>query len=150
MDNMSDIVWSINPQNDTLHSLALRIRAHAAEVLGIMGIQVNLHNELKEDIQLNMNARKNIYLVAKESINNIAKHSGATEASLSFTAEKGLLCLEISDNGKGSTTNSGKGGNGLKNMERRAGELGGKCEFISDMKNGTTVRFQLPMTNIHH
>jgi Y_Y_Y domain/Histidine kinase len=147
MDNMSDIVWSINPQNDTLKSLVLRIRSHAAEVLGSMGIKTEFDQVIDEDLQLNMTSRKNIFLITKEAINNIAKHSGASIAHLSFRVEKGNLMITIGDNGPEASDDGSinKGGNGAKTIRSRAKELDAEVEIAPSMKK---IALQIPLKKI--
>ncbi|MDZ4823893.1 MAG: triple tyrosine motif-containing protein [Flavobacteriales bacterium] len=148
MDSMSDIVWSINPGNDSLQSLVQRINAHAAEVLGGMGIMVENQNEIQHDSPLSMTARKNIYLIAKEAINNIAKHSEASEVNLKFATSGKYFEMKIEDDGKGEKIESLKLGNGLRSMKARAKELGGNLELYFDPGTGTTVEMNLPLNEI--
>ncbi|MBL7944335.1 MAG: hypothetical protein JNM00_16340 [Flavobacteriales bacterium] len=142
MDGMSDIVWSINPGNDSLHSVIARIGAHAAEVLGAMGIQVEVDNRTAET-KLGMNARKNVFLIAKEAINNISKHSGASNVYISFDNGSGGFAMTIVDNGTSGRKDSIKGGNGMKTMQARAEEMGGKCSIHFD-ENRTVIALEIP------
>ena len=144
---MSDIVWSINPHNDTLQSLFLRIRSHAAEVLGSMGIKTEFNQKIDEDLQLNMTARKNIFLITKEAINNIAKHSRATRAEISFNIVDGKLLIHIQDDGPQAVENSSntKGGNGAKTIRNRTKELEGEVEISDSMKE---ITLRIPLQKI--
>jgi ligand-binding sensor domain-containing protein len=150
MDNMSDIVWSINPRNDTLKSLVMRIKAHSSEILGSMNIHVKFDQQIADDRQLNMQARKNLFLIAKEAVNNIAKHSAAKEVKLYFATVGGNLEMIIADNGSGELSESAKGGNGMISMKKRAEELGGTFAVESKLGEGTTLLVKIPITNIRH
>lgn len=148
MDSMSDIVWSINPKNDTLNSLLNRIKQHSNEVLSSLEIQMRYDIAIQENQQLSMIARKNIFLICKEAINNIAKHSGAQQASLKLHQEGQTLLLEIMDDGNGMEIKSGKGGNGMSSMISRAKEMGGTLIVEPNQPKGTRIILKLHITRI--
>lgn len=148
MDNMSDIVWSINPRNDTLESLVNRMKIHAIEALQPLDMDVRFVTGNLPENSLGMNARKNLYLVFKEIINNIAKHSKAKVARIEVSVKGDLLLLEISDNGVGISDSKGKGGNGLLSLKSRVTEMQGKLEIDSQPNQGTTLRIELSLARI--
>ena len=90
--------------------------------------------------RLKMDARKNIFLIFKESINNIIKHSGATAISIALNKINNQIVLIIADNGKGFDTTALSNRNGLKNMVRRANEIKGNIKINSQSENGTTIK----------
>ena len=110
----------------------------------------------KNEISLNSNLRREVFLIFKESINNIVKHSEATEVEIEFKINAQDLFLTIKDNGRGFelenfAENSSAnlfadyvGGNGLLSMKRRAAELGGEFEIQSEKGNGTIINLRLP------
>jgi two-component system, NarL family, sensor histidine kinase UhpB len=125
--SMSDIVWSIRPENESVENLTTRIREYAAQTLEPLNISASIN--LDENIiaqKLSMQYRKEILLICKEAINNIAKHSGASKASISIEKNYQTLVLNITDNGvwKGYTT-----GTGTKSMRERATAIGGNLSF---------------------
>ncbi len=146
IDAMSDIVWSVNPKNDTIESLMLRMRAHAAKVLEAKGIayDLSLPSSLPQHA-LQPAVRRGLYLIYKEAVNNIVKHSRATAVRLVVSREHSLLGLTIADNGRGFVTRETGQGNGVVNMRSRATSLGGACTIESTPGNGTTITVQLPM-----
>lgn len=148
MDSMSDIVWSINPKNDTLNSLLNRIKHHANEVLSSMEIEMHYDIVVQEEQQLSMMARKNIYLICKEAINNIAKHSKANSARLTIRQNGQDVLIEITDNGIGMRIRDGKGGNGLASMENRAKEMGGSLVYKNVEPHGAHIALRLNITRI--
>jgi signal transduction histidine kinase len=95
-----------------------------------------------------MEARKNILLIAKEAMNNVAKYSRATEARIRLEFIEEELQLEISDNGKGFDDEQRHVGNGLQNMKQRGEILGGKLFVTTGKQIGTTVLFLVPITRI--
>ena len=152
---MSDIVWSINPSKDHLSDLTQRMRRFASDVLSAKGIvfQFHLTGANKETI-VNTNVRREVFLIFKESVNNIAKHSGAKQAIIELKILENDLTLEISDDGKGfaaeksfenSLSSIEMGGNGIASMKKRAAEMNGKFEIIAEIGKGTIVRIKLPM-----
>ena len=148
MDRMSDIVWSINPNNDTLQSLFNRIKVHCMEVLQASDMEVHYVNELANDMHIGMNARKNIFLISKEIVNNAAKYSEASELNISVKLKNDTLILLFSDNGKGIQQVETKGGNGFRNMRNRVTELQGEIAIESEIGLGTKITIHLPVARI--
>lgn len=152
---MSDIVWSINPTKDHLSDLTQRMRRFASDVLSAKGIAFQFHStEADKEKIINTNVRREVFLIFKESINNIAKHSGAKKVSIELNVRLNDLILEIIDDGKGfeieksfenSLSSIALGGNGISSMEKRALEMDGSLEITSGLGKGTTVRLNLPM-----
>ncbi|MFM9984605.1 MAG: two-component regulator propeller domain-containing protein [Flavobacteriales bacterium] len=148
MDNMSDIVWSINPRNDNLESLVNRMKIHAIEVLQPLDIEVHFSKGTLPENPLGMNARKNIYLIFKEIINNIAKHSKAQRADIEIASRGDFLQILITDNGRGVEDTNSKGGNGLVNLRSRVDELKGKLVMESQVGQGLSTRIEIPLARI--
>ena len=146
IDAMSDIVWSVNPKNDTVESLMLRMRAHATKVLEAKGIAYDLSiPESLPQYALQPAVRRGLYMIYKEAVNNIVKHSNATSVRLGVSRDRTLLGLSIVDNGKGFVSRETGQGNGLNNMQSRARSLGGECAITSTLGAGTTISVKLPM-----
>lgn len=150
---MSDIVWSINPAKDHFSDLTQRMRRFASDVLSAKGIGLNFVAPHKDDENIvNTNVRREVFLIFKESINNIAKHSGASRVSVEIEIAGGDLHLKISDDGKGFAQENGfqindnsDGGNGIPNIKKRAAEMRGALEIVSEIGTGTTVNLRLPL-----
>ena len=152
---MSDIVWSINPAKDHLRDLTQRMRRFASDVLSERGTAVKFAVPASADeISLNSNVRREVFLVFKEAINNIAKHSNARTVDVKLDVTSTDVTLEVRDDGDGFTveppsfedafTAQGRSGNGLASMRRRAAEMGGVFEIRSAPGQGTSIRLQLP------
>ena len=148
MDNLSQIVWSINPNNDSLEKLIFRMKDFAAEILEPLGIQYAFHQgNILSEFHLNPVIRKNIYLIFKESINNCAKYSEAREVSISLEIRNNLLFIEIADDGKGFDYQKGKDkSNGLQNMNNRAKQIQGNLNIITEPAKGTKIKLEAPVT----
>jgi two-component system sensor histidine kinase UhpB len=147
MENMNDIVWAINPANDELDKIILRMKEFGAETCEQSGIQFSFseQGELK-DIKLSLSQRNNLYLIFKESLNNAVKYSKAKEVTIVLKRESGILIMQLADNGKGFNVHQPSSGNGLKNMQRRASDMNAKINFQSLLNDGTTVRLVMPIT----
>ncbi len=144
METMSDIVWSVNPQNDSMENVLLRMKEFAVEILEPQNIA--LHFEAGEEVKtlnLPMEQRKDFYLLFKEAVNNAAKYSNAADVWITVRADDGRLSLVVRDNGKGFDPVQVKRGNGLWNMEQRAERLGAKFEMKSAEGEGATVQVKL-------
>ena len=144
--SMDEIVWAVNPQHDTLDSLASYLGNFAQEYL----ISINIRCRLDVPLHLphwpiTAEMRHNVFLAFKEALHNVVKHSAADEVFIFLATETGGFTLAIRDNGKGFdpanvSTRPGRG-NGLKNMRQRLEKIGGRCEIQSAPGNGTEVKF---------
>jgi signal transduction histidine kinase/ligand-binding sensor domain-containing protein len=155
VETMSDIVWAINPQKDHLRDLILRMRRFASDILSARGINLEFNAPAFEtEIPLGANPRREVFLIFKESLTNIVKHSGATQVRIEFKFSQEYLTLKITDNGAGFDVNElgralfvdQKGGHGIFSMKKRAAEMNGKFEIDSEVGKGTVVVFQLPLS----
>jgi signal transduction histidine kinase len=162
VDSMSDIVWAINPQRDHLSDLTQRMRRFASDILSARDINFRFRAPAAEkDIRLGADLRREVYLIFKECVNNLVKHSGCTEAELELRIVHGWIVLRIGDDGRGFDTgataassggNSSNGGNGvaslgghgLGSMRRRASALGGTFEVKSAPGRGTVSTLKVP------
>jgi len=145
LDAMADIVWTIHPENDQLEKIILRMRSYAYELLGAK--QIGFDFTADEDIiqlKLPMDVRKNLFLIFKEATNNIVKYSEADKALFSIRSEGDHhLSMEIRDNGKGFDINEPTEGNGLRNIKKRAREVGAKLLIDSFPGRGTTIQLKI-------
>lgn len=142
LESMADIVWTINPENDNFEKIILRMRSFAYELLGAKKIDFEFSaDDLVSKLKLPMDVRKNLYLIFKEATNNMVKYADANRAFFSISGTKNNLAMLIRDNGKGFDINKSSQGNGLKNMKKRAQEIGGQLIIESGAGIGTTIQF---------
>jgi len=140
LERMDDIVWSINPKNDSLESLFLRIKEFASKLFEAREINYTIQvDEGISNIQLQMEYRQHIYLIMKEAINNLVKYSESKEASINVMHAGHYLEINIDDNGKGFDAQKVTLGNGLQNMELRAKEMGAVLKINSVNDEGTHI-----------
>ena len=144
---LDDIIWSVNITNDSTSEMLARMRRYAAEVFENAEMKYELifpKNEM--DMSMKMEQRRDIYLVFKEAVNNIVRHSAATAARVEVSIKDTTLCLMVSDNGKGFVKGVGNHRNGLMNMEKRAVKWDGTICIHSDKNQGTTVTAEIPLS----
>lgn len=146
IDAMNDIVWAINPRRDRLADLSHRMRRFASDVLTARDIALTFHApDEQHDIRLDTDVRREVFLVFKEAINNIARHAGCTEAAIDFRIDGHWLELNVYDNGRGFDPRATGDGNGISSMRQRAGRVGGALTIISVAGKGTTVKLKAPV-----
>ena len=153
---MDEIVWAINPSNDSLENLAAYFAEYVQEFLTPLGLKFNLDMPLSlPDWTVPSEIRHNVFLAFKEALNNVARHSKATEVMIALEIKGKGFTLSVRDNGCGfdaaalaGTKSRSKGngaGNGLINMRRRLEELGGYCMINSNPGSGTQVTLQVEL-----
>jgi hypothetical protein len=140
VDNMSDIVWLVNPKNKSLKDLILRLKDNYSSLCSSLGISFKLMNiEQLDDADIIMEKRQNIYLIFKEGINNSIKYSRCRNIFLSVVSDNRNFEITLSDDGSGFDTNNKYPGNGLNNMKKRALESGMQFELESYCGHGTVI-----------
>jgi len=150
VDSMSDIVWAINPKKDTLSDLTGRMHRFAADVLTSANINFKwLAPDADTKIAIGANVRREIFLIFKESINNMVKHSNCTEADLEIQLNNESLEINLRDNGKGFDVSGESDGHGLSSMKERAAGLGSDFEIISQAGTGTTITLKVQLEQKH-
>lgn len=150
MEAMSDIVWTINTRNDRFSNVISRMRAFAAEILEPKDCAV--HFDVQDAVQrevLDMNQRKNFYLIFKEAINNAAKYAQCKNVWVHISMKHThTIFMQVKDDGKGFELSKGEngrvifGGNGLYNMQKRAAELKGKINIDAAVEKGTLISLE--------
>ncbi|NNE25368.1 MAG: hypothetical protein HKN09_00865 [Saprospiraceae bacterium] len=139
---MSDIVWSFDARQDQTKSLLDRMRQHMHNMLTPLEIEHILKaDNLNENQKLKPEVRQNIYLIFKEAVHNIVKHSNANQVTVSIEQTNGLFSMIVKDNGRGTKNGSPSSGQGLTNMNARAKKIGGHLEI--NEKNGYTVKLEV-------
>src|SRR6185312_16827411 len=151
---LDEIVWAVNPENDTLNGLVAYIGHYADEFFENAGMGCRL--EIPVDlpaVPLPAELRHNLFLLVKESFNNALKHSQGSEVRVGVAVDAATLRIVIQDDGSGFDPGKpadGRRGNGLENMRKRAEHLGGRCEILSAAGEGTTLEFVVPLNSGMH
>ena len=150
LENMSDIVWSMKSARDNTTTLEAKIKNFGVELLSDKNIDFGYHISTDAEAALRgIAVRKNILLLIKEAMNNMAKYSAAKTASLKMGIKNNNLALEITDNGIGFDIEKTAAGNGLKSMEYRIKELKGSLVISSIPGQGTCITALVPLRAIN-
>ncbi|MBO6793701.1 MAG: hypothetical protein JJ895_07315 [Balneolaceae bacterium] len=144
-EKITDIVWSITPENDNWELFLSKCRRYASDLLESSDIKYNLNITQAIDGELSMNVRQHLWMIFKEMLTNTVRHSKATQVDVILDVEDGLLKLIVQDNGAGFDVDSGRIGNGVANIKKRAEELGASISLISEPEMGTRWRLELPL-----
>lgn len=143
--SIRDIVWFINPSSDSLSDLILKMK-EAAEIM-LVDKEFNFDYSIPEsDVRITPEIKRAIYLIHKETLNNIIKHSEAKKVTVSISVTNKEFNLRISDNGKGFDPRKVNNGNGLKNIKSRAEEINARLMILSEPDLGSGIEFKLRIT----
>jgi signal transduction histidine kinase len=147
VDAMGEIVWALDPSNDTLDNLTAFIREMASTFLDGSGLELVVDvPDVVAPESISAELRRNVSLVVKEAVNNAVKHAHATTVRLSMIIERDHLRVTVTDDGCGiSPDGCGRRGNGLGNMRRRMTDIGGECRFDAVPGCGTVVTIVAPL-----
>ncbi len=144
---MTDIVWTVDPREDSLVDLVLRLRQIAFSMLENDERSVAFVAPADEQmaIELAPDVRRHVLLFFKEVVTNVARHAGATAVRVAIEAGKGRLKMSVRDNGRGFDPQQPFVGHGLKTMRYRAAELHGRFNVQSGPESGTEIELTLPI-----
>ncbi|HEY3913230.1 MAG TPA: triple tyrosine motif-containing protein, partial [Verrucomicrobiae bacterium] len=150
---LDEMVWAVNPQNDSLEHLASYLSQYAREYFQNTTVECDLR--VQGDLphrDLSAEFRHNVFLAFEEWLSNVLKHSGATRVDVQIQFEKGTLTIRIKDNGLGfaAAADNGEGGrNGLKNMKQHLEDVGGSCVIQSRPGQGAGVELKVALETEH-
>jgi signal transduction histidine kinase len=150
MDSMSDIIWSVNPDNDSMSQIVLRMRDEGIDLLGEQDIQFSLDiDDALLQSHLPLEQRRDFFLIYKEAIHNVAKYAKAEQVWVRLELNENRLVLTVRDNGVGFDPQQPGGtilgGNGLKNMHTRASKMKATLQINTQPGQGTRVSLYLPL-----
>ncbi|MBI5217069.1 MAG: ATP-binding protein [Ignavibacteriae bacterium] len=142
VNSIREIIWTIDPKPDKLHTLLLRFRDLIQFTCHARNIELVFEIPPKEEIAtvfLSSEVRKEFWLMIKEAVNNTVKHANCTQITLQATYDAGLITIRIRDNGAGFDPKRTFRGKGLANMLMRANNLNGSFDIVSEKGKGTTI-----------
>ncbi|HUI64660.1 MAG TPA: triple tyrosine motif-containing protein, partial [Bacteroidota bacterium] len=141
IDSVSEIVWAMNPRNDTLDNLVAHLRRYSVKYLNPAGIACQFSApDVIPAYHLSAETRRNIFLIAKEALHNVVKHAGASRVEITVTLERGTMEIMLGDNGRGFVpAENASSGNGLPSMQTRAESIGGLFTIGSEPGRGTRL-----------
>jgi signal transduction histidine kinase len=146
VQSMSEIIWAINPKNETLENLTSYLREQTNKYFEPFDVHYTISiPEQLPAVKLTNLQRRNLFLVTKETLNNALKHAHASAVSLSVDIQEKIIRFRIVDNGKGFESEKIRNtANGLKNMRSRMSDIGGNFEITSSAE-GTVVTYVMPL-----
>jgi signal transduction histidine kinase len=145
---MSETIWLINSQRDTVRDLASYLVRHAEAFFRDTSVRCRF--EIAEDlpdVPCDLGVRRNLFLAVKEALNNALRHSGAREVELRVESRRGWLRIAIHDDGQGFDSAAVRAGEGLRNLTLRAREAGGRCLIESAPGRGTSIELWAPLAS---
>ena len=148
---MNELVWAVDPANDTLDRLASHLAGMAQEMF--RDSEVRLRILMPVDLPatpLQSGVRHHFSLAVKEALHNVLKHAGPCEVSLELSVSDGEIAAVIRDDGHGFDPAAPAEGNGLLNLQSRLAEVGGSCDIQSRPDMGTTVTLRCPVDSLSH
>ncbi|HVS92184.1 MAG TPA: two-component regulator propeller domain-containing protein [Mucilaginibacter sp.] len=147
VDNLQDIIWVLNPRNDSLSSLVLYIKEYTEGFFEPAGLQCEFaYCNTDKPIKLSEEQRRNIFLAVKESCNNILKHAACTSVRISLKLEHNRLVISVKDDGRGfDVAGVGVFSNGLQNIRNRMEQIGAACRIVSEKNSGTAITLTIPV-----
>ncbi|HEV8428503.1 MAG TPA: ATP-binding protein, partial [Pyrinomonadaceae bacterium] len=123
-----------------------RMRRFAADMLTARSIEFQFQTpDAERDVQIGANIRREVFLIFKESINNLVKHSDCHRVEVRFLIDEHKLELTVSDNGRGFDTSAESDGHGLSSMHNRAASLGAEIGIVSGPGRGTNITLKIPL-----
>jgi signal transduction histidine kinase len=144
IQSMDEIVWTINPKNDTLENLASYLFQYAQDFFANSGVRCRLDVPARlPELTLSTQERHNLFMAVKEALNNVSKHARATEVRIGLASTGSQLIITIADNGSGFDPDRvAESGNGLGNMRQRLERIGGKLTLKSQPGVGTEIKLE--------
>lgn len=144
IDRLDVIAWATNPHHDSFDSFYNKLQRYAAPLCLARKISFSFTvNGIAKETVMPGDIRQNIFLVAKEAVNNSVKYAQAAHLSLDTRIDAGKFMMIITDDGKGFDTTGTSLGNGLNNMQSRISDIGGSFHINSEVGRGTQIRIQL-------
>jgi len=147
-ERMQDIVWAIKPEQEAWEGLELRMKDYATGLLAPKGIAFEMQGEVVEEERdaLAPNVRQNVLLMVKEIVHNAARHADCTKVFVRWRLTRETLWLHVGDDGCGFDPAAVReGGHGLKNLQRRADEVGAQLHVDTTPGEGTRVDIEVPL-----
>jgi len=146
-EKVKEVIWSTDPGSDTLEATLAFIQRHTIKIGERHGLRVRTTiPTLLPHVELDAGRRQELYLIAKEAVNNTVKHAGATALTLIVTVDQGTLELDLADDGSGGAASQQDNvGSGLRNMRKRAGVIGASLAISDVEPHGTRITLRLPM-----
>ena len=140
---LDDIIWSVKTKRDAIGDIIARMRQYATEIFEPAGIVFQLNDHVEGIQSLEMEFKRDFYLVYKELLRNVLRHAEATQVDIMINADRSRVSMQIADNGKGFNIKSPSDRSGLSNVHARVKKWGGQVKWNSDPGKGTQVSVEM-------
>lgn len=148
LEKMSDIIWNIKPDNDSLVATMSRMREYSTALLDAQKVHYNFDFPPEnDDFSISLKIKSTLYLIFKEAVNNLIKYAHCSHVKLTLKITHQSLYLTIEDNGIGFDIDQITHQGGLLNMQHRAEEVNGTLNIISQLDQGTQIELSIPLTH---
>ncbi|MGB5033084.1 MAG: ATP-binding protein, partial [Saprospiraceae bacterium] len=149
LEKMSDIIWNIKPDNDSLVATMSRMREYSTAVLDAQNVHYNFDFPPEnDDFSISLKIKSTLYLIFKEAVNNLIKYAHCSHVKLTLKITHQSLYFSIEDNGIGFDIDQITHQGGLLNMQHRAEEVNGTLYISSQLDQGTQIELSIPLTHI--
>jgi signal transduction histidine kinase len=143
---MNDMVWSIDPKNDTMMDTIERMKSFAIETENLFDVEIVFDiDEAAADLDLDMAHRYEMLSIFKEAIANVAKHSSAKHVQVSLRLKNSRFFMMIEDDGKGFDVDNAALARGISDMRRRSADIKAALYIESERNTGTIVKLEMPV-----
>jgi signal transduction histidine kinase/ligand-binding sensor domain-containing protein len=146
IDSMIDVIWAIDPKFDSLNDFIFNFKAYANEICESKNVKILFNTDNIDKIKVNSRVKRCLQLISKEALNNSLKYSECTQINYHLNVKNKIICLKISDNGKGFDKEKVKYGNGIKNMKKNVEELTGSFNIMTNGP-GTFIEIRFPINS---
>ncbi|OGU37651.1 MAG: hypothetical protein A2315_02060 [Ignavibacteria bacterium RIFOXYB2_FULL_35_12] len=143
VETMRDLIWFINPNNDFGKDMILKMKETAAKLLAGMNWSFKVNSEVELE-ELNLEIRRNIYLIYKEALNNVVRHANSQSCEIELRNLGNTFLLMIKDDGKGFDEKKVQENTGLRSIKRRAANMNAEVKIYSEIGNGTVIKLVVP------
>ncbi len=149
-ESMHNLIWLLKTENQTMNALLAKLRETISELCEDAGLDYEISfPEVEVESIINRDASRQIYLMVKETVNNVIKHAQASKLTLNLNYYPERISIIVIDNGKGFDNKIvEKKGNGLFNLKLRAEHLNGEFKIQSDLGTGTRIEIDIPSMSL--
>ncbi|HMR83454.1 MAG TPA: 7TM diverse intracellular signaling domain-containing protein [Niabella sp.] len=148
IDRLSDMIWLLKTKQPSLEEFNEKLEDYASNMAAAKNMQVQITKNMQSDHSLTFEQRHNIYLFCKEAINNAVKYSEGSQLHFTISQTDKYITYIISDNGKGFDVSQATAGNGVKNMQQRAADVGADYSILSSPCKGCTVALRIGQVSL--
>ncbi|HBZ37098.1 MAG TPA: hypothetical protein DEO59_01040 [Balneola sp.] len=142
-EKINDIIWAIDPENDDWEAFLTKCKRYASKMFESKDIEYQIEIDTTSEVPMKIEARKELWLVYKEIITNLVRHSEASDACVVFSSINNSFIVKVEDNGIGFDTGKNHKGNGLDNIKKRVSSISKKSKLALESHPGKGTKWEL-------